>query len=656
LTIFLFLNIIRGETQKTKGDLSDNTIVKTNLDSYKIFSQIMRIKLSPTEQITQIPSNYLKQLKILEETKKKLAKRKTLNIESMLNKIPKDFEHILNRKSTLLLRSLYYKKHWADYIIMFEQTHFKNDSTTILFVNSLVKNGEYPKASKKFKDFFLKKGIRDLRKMISHKNLNRFFKDFTVKDWIKKLFFLVDTNQLSEFKRIRPYVQIPELEKIILAFFRYKQNSYNKVRENLKGVRSNQFLPFKFALTSKMKLKKNLEADIDQDVLQVSENIFAFKRYLLNLGKIYFLNNKIQKSILYCNKLLKLYREKLLLKDGQYWDLLWMNICNYFRNKTYQKTPEFLTLLKEGCKADKISINTACRYWYNKLSNRDTYPLSTHPYNYYSLISNQNKRELYFKGVRKFLATIQGIENVEKLNRIIKETSILLKNDLIREAINLLKSEIRYSSSLNAGEKRLLQLIVSIVYLKKQNYQRAFIEFIRNIDNLQAVLPPSFLRDIYFPLKFKQEIDYYSSLYNLNPGIVYSLIREESFFNKEAYSYAKAGGLMQLLVGTANKMRNENTLKLRKKDLFKPLLNIKLGTKYLRFLLDKYDDKMYLALAAYNAGPHRVNKWLQFYPKHNREEFIESIPFAATRGYVKKILRNFFLYKLYYQFKNEGFE
>ena len=111
---------------------------------------------------------------------------------------------------------------------------------------------------------------------------------------------------------------------------------------------------------------------------------------------------------------------------------------------------------------------------------------------------------------------------------------------------------------------------------------------------------------------------------------------------------------MQLLVGTANKMREEDTERLRKHDLFKPLLNIKLGTKYLRFLMDKYDNKLYLALAAYNAGPHRVDTWLKFYPKHSKAEFIESIPFTATRGYVKKILRDYILYKLYYKFENEG--
>ena len=84
-------------------------------------------------------------------------------------------------------------------------------------------------------------------------------------------------------------------------------------------------------------------------------------------------------------------------------------------------------------------------------------------------------------------------------------------------------------------------------------------------------------------------------------------------------------------------------------DLYKPEINIRLGSKYFRYLLDKYDGRVYLALAAYNAGDHRVDRWLKEFGAVEEEEFIEMIPFSETRSYVKNIFRNYYYYRYYYK-------
>jgi hypothetical protein len=107
----------------------------------------------------------------------------------------------------------------------------------------------------------------------------------------------------------------------------------------------------------------------------------------------------------------------------------------------------------------------------------------------------------------------------------------------------------------------------------------------------------------------------------VNPALVASVIAVESNFNARAVSKTSALGLMQLLPGTAAQMAVRNA--------FDPVQNIDGGTRYLRQLLDRYGQNVTLALAAYNAGPKRV-------------DFYHGVPpLAETRSYIERVLRNF---------------
>ena len=151
---------------------------------------------------------------------------------------------------------------------------------------------------------------------------------------------------------------------------------------------------------------------------------------------------------------------------------------------------------------------------------------------------------------------------------------------------------------------------------------------------------------ILFPEPYWSTIKAESAKHNLDPYLVASLIRQESEFDSSAVSYANEWGLMQLLPATGKQMaRAEGMNRFQTYQLLDPETNIRLGTRYLRQMLDKFGGVQEYALAAYNAGDNRVVDWEAAGPYHGMDEFVESIPFTQTREYVESILRNEEMYR-----------
>ena len=128
---------------------------------------------------------------------------------------------------------------------------------------------------------------------------------------------------------------------------------------------------------------------------------------------------------------------------------------------------------------------------------------------------------------------------------------------------------------------------------------------------------------------------------HIDPIVVMSLTKQESSFDASAVSPVGALGLMQLMPATASEMMPDQA----RADLVKADVNIKTGTKYLGKLLARFNGNIALAVAAYNAGPGAVNRWLKAAgPGAGLLDFIEAIPFKETREYVAAIIRNYFWY------------
>jgi soluble lytic murein transglycosylase len=189
------------------------------------------------------------------------------------------------------------------------------------------------------------------------------------------------------------------------------------------------------------------------------------------------------------------------------------------------------------------------------------------------------------------------------------------------------------------------------LYQDAGRYDGAIQVFKRAIPNYFAVdLPtlPRFYWEALFPKAYWTDLKKFSDQNALDPYLVASLIRQESEFNPGAVSRANAVGLMQLLPKVGRGVAREEKLKrFAPSQLFTPEVNLQLGTRYFREMVDKFGSFEY-ALAAYNAGSNRVDDWKGQGKYRDPQEFVESIPFTETREYVQAILRNANVYRQLY--------
>ncbi|MGA9529420.1 MAG: transglycosylase SLT domain-containing protein, partial [Terriglobales bacterium] len=184
-------------------------------------------------------------------------------------------------------------------------------------------------------------------------------------------------------------------------------------------------------------------------------------------------------------------------------------------------------------------------------------------------------------------------------------------------------------------------------------YDRGIEVMKRSMPNYFAVDIPDLPRPYWealFPKAYWDDLRKYSQENGLDPFLVASLVRQESEFNAQAISHANAVGLMQLLPKTGKSVAKQVKLKgFRSPQLLNPTVNLELGTRYFKDMVDKYNGQFEYALAAYNAGTDRVADWLGEGHYRDPQEFVESIPFTETREYVQAILRNASVYRRLYE-------
>jgi soluble lytic murein transglycosylase len=150
--------------------------------------------------------------------------------------------------------------------------------------------------------------------------------------------------------------------------------------------------------------------------------------------------------------------------------------------------------------------------------------------------------------------------------------------------------------------------------------------------------------ELRFPLDYREQIDRQADAHGIDNAWIYAIMRQESAFTPDARSRAGALGLMQLMPQTARQVASTTyQRKIKTDDLLSPQVNIALGSSYLNQVYRQLQENPVLATAAYNAGPHRVIKWLP----DNRQEtdiWIETVPFHETREYLKRVLAYTLIY------------
>ncbi|MFD2231204.1 transglycosylase SLT domain-containing protein [Alkalimarinus sediminis] len=143
---------------------------------------------------------------------------------------------------------------------------------------------------------------------------------------------------------------------------------------------------------------------------------------------------------------------------------------------------------------------------------------------------------------------------------------------------------------------------------------------------------------IRFPTPHKDAFMRAAKQVNLESSWLFAIARQESAFAENVKSGAGARGLMQLMPATARQTAKKIGLKLSKNSLYDPQSNITLGSTYLAAMYERFNNNRALATAAYNAGPHRVKKWIKSSAALPIEVWVETIPYDETRRYVKNVL------------------
>ena len=209
--------------------------------------------------------------------------------------------------------------------------------------------------------------------------------------------------------------------------------------------------------------------------------------------------------------------------------------------------------------------------------------------------------------------------------------------------------------NLPADQKKEKQIALS-QYANQQNWFDLGVDgsiIAKAFDHIQLRLPIAYSHYYDIALKprrltlSKRKPQASQNATSISKTFAMAISRQESAWNPQAQSSANARGLMQLLPSTAKATASHAKLPYTDEaELFKPLNNILLGTAYLAELNAKYPNNRILIASAYNAGAHRVEKWLaRANGKLEMDEFVASIPFYETRGYVQNVLT----YDFYYQ-------
>jgi soluble lytic murein transglycosylase len=154
------------------------------------------------------------------------------------------------------------------------------------------------------------------------------------------------------------------------------------------------------------------------------------------------------------------------------------------------------------------------------------------------------------------------------------------------------------------------------------------------------------LYSVLFPFPYRNETVQWGTHYKVDPILVCSVIRQESIFDPAIMSPAGAIGLMQIMPFTGKAIAKSFGEDFPQDSLYRPHWSIRYGTYYLHQLLDQFQGDLIQAIAGYNGGPNNARRWHATNSRLGYDLYVESIGFTETREYVKRVMANYWTYRL----------
>ncbi len=332
----------------------------------------------------------------------------------------------------------------------------------------------------------------------------------------------------------------------------------------------------------------------------------------------------------------------------------------FFRKAQFEKAAGFFQQVKNSDK-DRFQLNAW--YWQirclqkksdqNAGAERDAL-MDRYPFSYYGLRLRAEKQD----GIISFPEAIPNVAKQENMKIPLlphqheswKRFKILAENGWVLEA----QQEILGLPTpvTSEGIWRWLQLLA-----KAQQSPAVILLTNRLVEQDPAFRNLKFINFSY-PKSYATWIEPEAKKYGIDPFLIRSLIRQESAFSLRAVSTSNAMGLMQMIPPTADEIARKLKMKVQiPEDMYRPEVNVPMGTFYVSEMLRQFSQNVPMALAAYNAGPVRLKSWLELRPeiaalreKHSSEPidelWFDELPWTETSFYVKAILRNILIYQL----------
>lgn len=401
-------------------------------------------------------------------------------------------------------------------------------------------------------------------------------------------------------------------------------------------------------------------------VLMNSNNAIGMRaRYFL--GRVFEANGKTEEAV-------KEYRE-LEKRRGQYaeegaWRIGWLS---YISGRFKEAAKNFQSNIDRFKNGDLLDANI---FWKAKSLEKMGNSIEANqvfkevslkfPFTYYGTIASNklvktslahSQKQVEFSSTKSISFSSDSSKQVVKEPKLGKNAKERLKRVRILVNLGLKDSAVFEIRHIERKIRKTFSVTLWIAdlygragaYKESQRLLELFARFKTKMR--EKDLPQIFWRH-YFPLVFKQDIYSQAKVFNVDPFMATSVIRQESMFDHNSMSVVGARGLMQIMPATGERFYQieKNKPEFQPNLLFDPIINIRIGTKYLKELNSQYNGNWVKILSCYNAGPEAVANWEARFPEtKDPDEFVERIPFPETRKFVKRVLRNRGVYRALYE-------
>ena len=409
--------------------------------------------------------------------------------------------------------------------------------------------------------------------------------------------------------------------------------------------------------------RRKKQPHIAQKRLKVFVRDYGWSEYahkaLFDLGWVQENEEHFDAALESYRQLTKQYPSSRFASDA-YWRIGWIQ----FKHKQYDESIKTFASLMRLFPGNRLAM--AAHFWTAKCYERKNQP-GTAKKIYREVLAKHH----WYYGSRAEIVLRQMGEKMEKVTNFSDSIRVkavtnhpkwkqiglnrsprvdkLMKLKFYEDAIKEIRGEINSER----GNRNTNYYNLIVCYQKKKKFHEAY-DYAQELsafasirDENQAI--PLELYQLLYPIYYRDLLNNYAKKYEMDPLFVAAMILEESRFGAEAVSWAGAIGLMQIMPQTGRELARQ--LKIRrfeKNMLLSPSVNIEMGTKYMKFLMNRFQDNHALVTGAYNGGPGRMSRWVKERGLADLDEFIEDIAINETRRHIKKVLDSYYVYRRLY--------